>query len=148
MDKTSTLLLIIPIFLIVECGSKKETAQNNENPSAKDTSIVMTSDTIPQPPPPPPGLAPGQAKIRGEVISHDNEIKSTLSLRIEKVLGYGPATPPIAVNDTLVVHLTAQSQNEINIGKIVSAVISYRQQLDDSKSTPLWTFVSFEEDPN
>lgn len=149
MDKASALLLLIPILLLLECGSKKETSQKEDSSSANETTAVMNSDTIPQaPPPPPPALAPGHAKVRAEITGQDFDTKGTLSLKVKEVLGYGPATPPIAVNDTLAVRYTTQGQDKINIGKIVSAVISYRQQLDSSKSSPLWTFVSFEEDPN
>lgn len=110
----------------------------------------MSSDTTPtpQPPPPPPGPAPGQAKISGTVVAIDQK-EAVLKLEVKKVLGYGASTPPVAVSDTLRVHYTGNDQNEISIGKIVTAVISYRYQLDDSgSSSPLWSLVSFEAEPN
>lgn len=108
----------------------------------------MKSDTVPQPPLPPPGLAPGQAKVKAEITAIDKNKPGTLNLKVENILGYGAATPPIAIADTLEVHYNGSDQNEISIGKIVSLVISYRYRLDDTANSPLWTFVSFDKDPN
>lgn len=113
------------------------------------------SDTIPEITPPPPALAPGHAKVLAVITTFDRVQMNTrkeegrLLLKVKKVLGYGAATPPIAVSDTLKVGIGNPEEIEIHIGKIVSAVISYQERPNINFSHALpWTLVTLEVDSN
>lgn len=131
------------------CSTDKKVSKNTETfESTKDT-FAVKPDTIPTPEPPPPGLAPGQAKIKGEIIEfRDAEGTSNgiMIINVEKVLGYGSSTPPISVSDTIEVNTGSLEPNEIEIGKIVSTVISYQLMLVDSGKSSRWTLVKLEKD--
>lgn len=150
MNRLAVLLIFFGISIILGCAIKEETVRKGHTSSSIKAIYAMSSDTIPdpKPPPPPPGLAPGQAKVKGKVIETDKQNGHLLQLNVEEVLGYGASTPPIAVSDTLSIQYVESFRDEIRIGKIVSAVLSYRHQLEESGNSPLWMLVRFDEEPN
>ena len=133
------------------CSSdKKDTDKTKTVKSTTDT-LQVKSDTIPTPDPPPPGLAPGQVKVQGEVTGFRNAnaegtSKGILIINVDKVLGYGSSTPPIAASDSIEVITGSLDPKEIKIGKIVSAVISYQLMLGDSAKSSRWRLVKLEKD--
>lgn len=132
------------------CESDKENSQKTKELTSTEDTAQVNSDTIPTPPPPPPGLPPGQAKIKGEVIEFrkkaDNSSSRVLTIRVNKVLGYGASTPPIAVTDSLEIIAGNLEQKDIEIGKIVFAVISYQLIIGDSDRPSRWNLVKLEKD--
>lgn len=144
-------IFFISILLLWNPGcssEKKDPNKANTLKSYQDT-LQVKSDTIPTPDPPPPGLAPGQAKIEGEVIGfHDPEKVSNgvIIIKVEKVLGYGPSTPPIAASDSVEVISGSLDPKKFKIGKIVSAILSYQLMLGDSGKSSRWTLVKLEKD--
>lgn len=144
--------LIFSLLLISGCGANKKSSQQEKNlVSAQDT-VKMSSDTIPKPSPPPPGLPPGEARVRGEIVEvgnqTNNQNSSFFKIKVNRVLGYGSSTPPVGTADTLLVNMRVADQNHFKIGKIVSAVISYRQLPGDSGNSSRWTLVTLEKDSN
>ncbi|MDX1586839.1 MAG: hypothetical protein R3222_08845 [Balneolaceae bacterium] len=107
---------------------------------------------MPKPTPPPPGLPPGEAKVEGEIVETTyptgESSAAVIKIRVIKVLGYGASTPPVGTSDTLKVSSRNADQNEFKIGKIVSAVISYRQLPGQSGESSQWTLVKLEKDSN
>lgn len=132
------------------CESDKENSQKTKELTSTEDTVQVNSDTIPTPPPPPPGLPPGQAKIKGEVIEFREKVETSSSyivtIRVNKVLGYGASTPPIAVTDSLEIIGGNLEQKDIEIGKIVSAVISYQLIIGDSDRPSRWNLVKLEKD--
>jgi hypothetical protein len=132
------------------CSSDKDNSQKTKALTSIEDTTQVNSDTIPTPPPPPPGLPPGQAKIEGKVIefqkNKENSSSQTITIKVNRVLGYGSSTPPIAVTDSLEVESNKLDDKELEIGKIVSAVISYQLMLGDSGEPHRWTLVKLEKD--
>lgn len=129
------------------CNSDKDNSQETKELTSTEDTAQVNSDTIPTPPPPPPGLPPGHAKIEGEVVELPKKEKSSsqmVTIKVNKVLGYGSSTPPIAVTDSLNVQADSFDEKEVKIGKIVSAVISYQLMLGDSGESHRWTLVKLE----
>lgn len=73
--------------------------------SAADTSTTDTSTTGPiGGDPPPPAPPPGTARVRGTVVSCDTTARpSRCRIRIETVVGYGSATPPLGTGERTIV---------------------------------------------
>lgn len=132
------------------CNSNKGNSHNTKELTPTEDTAKVNSDTIPTPPPPPPGLPPGQAKIEGEVIefqkNKENSTSQTITIKVNRVLGYGSTTPPIGLTDSLEVESNNLDDKELEIGKIVSAVISYQLMLGDSGKSHRWTLVKLEKD--
>jgi hypothetical protein len=152
LKRSTILVLFLGLSLILGCGSDKKTVKEKQQTSNAESSIAMSSDTTPtpnaQPPPSPPTLPPGQARIKGEIMEIGERADDFIKLKVVQILGYGPATRPLTVSDTLKIAYTRDDQKGIKIGKIVIAVISYRHQLENSESSPLWTLVRFDEEMN
>ncbi len=147
----STWILIISMLFLWNpgCSSEKKDPDKAKTVKSTEDTLQVKSDTIPTPDPPPQGLAPGQAKIEGEIISfHDPEETSNgvVTIKVKKVLGYGPSTPPITVSDSMEVTSGSLDPKKFKIGKIVSAILSYQPMLGDSGKASRWTLVKLEKD--
>lgn len=143
------------LFTGMACTGNKEASQSSEQSGSnlRDTQTVSQSDTVPvpTPPPPQPGLPPGQAMVKGEIVEYyarENPSSAYFILKVNKILGYGSSTPPIAATDTIRIFLAGQQEKLPKIGKIVNSVISYRLELSDSTGTPRWTLIKFLQDSN
>jgi len=145
-------LLSLCLLWITGCSSQKKNSRKGENQISVQDTVKTNSDSMPTPAPPPPGLPPGQAKIKGEIVEagelSDSPGTYYLKLKVDQVLGYGASVPPVGTTDTLTVMARGSDQNRYKIGKIVSAVISYRQLLGDSGNSSRWTLVKLENDSN
>lgn len=144
--------LSICLFYNTGCSSNKTGSQKDNNLSSSADTIQTQSDTMPKPEPPPPGLPPGQAKVRGKVVEigkpSADSTSAYLIINVKQVLGYGASTPPVGTSDSLKIISRGLVQNNLKIGKIVSAVISYQQLLGDSGNSTRWTLVKLESDFN
>lgn len=141
-------IISFSVFWARGCGSEKDTSKNARTVNYQSDTTDVSSDTIPQPPPPPPGLPPGQAKVKGKIIAITKYTEDTssgyLTLKVDKVLGYGSSTPPIARNDSIRITSTNLEQDDIQIRKIVTATITYRLVLDDTGRSSRWTLIKLE----
>ena len=96
------LFLALSILFILSCSSCN--TSKTEQPS-KDTVKHFPKKHFEL-------LAPGTAKIKGILTSYQKKNGKTLcKIFVTKVLGYGPTTPPIAVNSDLLVSLTNEKVN-------------------------------------
>lgn len=147
--------IIISLFILAQqgCGSKKNSAKTNgaSNYHKTDSSVVHPpSDSMPKPVPPPPGLPPGHAMIEGEVIKivrvGNSTSESQITIKITDVLGYGSSTPALASEDSIEVRVTNLQQKDIQIGKFVTAVLSYQLMLGETGSSSRWALVKVEQD--
>lgn len=108
------LILFGTICVVVGCrGSEPERVPEHPNAdtttgkAAVDSSGQDTTsaepDTVKRPGPVPPGPAPGTARVRAVVTSCDTTGTVThCQLRIDEVLAYGSATPPIGAGERTV----------------------------------------------
>ena len=139
---SSGAILIIFILLHACSTTKEKPANSAENSDSVNTVTKTQTDTIPKPPPPPePGLAPGQAKVMGNI----GQISSRhLDLKVTKIEGYGSSTPPIALQDTITIGLseqTVQKNKQLKVGSEVTLLIFSNIPLEGKSSPPPWSLV-------
>ena len=144
--------LITALFagFISSCGSSQKNAGQNTPDAPEPVLADANRDTIPDgPPPPPPGPAPDHVKLKGILLDitdpagDDNGKGATIRLIVHSVEAYGSSTPPVAVSDTLKIHASRSMSRDIQnlIGKIVPAMISYRQVPLSGSDVPSWYLV-------
>lgn len=126
MKQLPAIALLAAGLILGGCSTSKNES-DNETPMKS----VASDTTDSLPPPPGPGLAPGTAKIRGTFIESTDSTR--LDIKVEEVLGYGSATPPIAVGDTLTVRISAKAKHTLDyIRELTSfiTIISHQQAPD------------------
>lgn len=146
-------ICLASLIIIQACESSDNRSgkESGEAAGSADSSAIMHDDSILQVPPPPgPGLAPGRAKILGELKniseSTDGKENAVITIVVRRVIGYGPSTPPLANNVSVRVVAT-ELRNEINnlkSGKIITAIISYQQTVLGGDESPDWSLVAVE----
>lgn len=123
------------------------TAAQGFNSEPNNMQQEAISDTLPQPDQ--PELAPGTARIKGNVLSisepEEADGKYRLAVQVEEVLNYGSSTPPIAQSDTLQI-ASYESPEGARKCQNMTAIISYRQLMTEFEEDPaLWLLVKIEE---
>lgn len=147
------LLLVIAVWAIYFFSRKAERNGKQKTPPRIDTSfssqrpsITADSDTIP---PVAEKIAPGTALVQAQVVSvdYEDEIPARITLKVNKVLGYGPATPPIAPESRLSIHVLGfvkannQYKDTFKKGTNIQAVLVHQKglKLQGSDSGDSWT---------
>lgn len=139
---------LIFLIFVPGCDASKKNQKNSAVDSTYTDSIAMQSDSLP--PPSEPGPSPGHARIQAEPIDITDATPGKnyviVTFRITKVEGYGASTPPLAVSDSVNVRASKSivEGKAISLGKIVTAVISYRQFVLGEDSSPKWTLVTLD----
>jgi len=89
------------LCFIVACSSSRNEIQEQEE-------IPPSS-----PPPPVVPLSPESAKVDAYILEYNEKGENLICrIRIEKVLAYGPATPPVASGSNLSVEISNKLLNE------------------------------------
>lgn len=141
--RAALLFLVFSTFFILSCSSCK-ISKNDQ--ALKDTVNHFPTKHFET-------LAPGTARIEGTLTSYQNKDGKTLcKIFVKKVLGYGPATSPIAVNSNLLISLTNEKRNGLGIslpelqksGKIIKLkIINRKAPVNSNKSVEIWKAIKF-----
>lgn len=112
MDVNNRVLTIVAMVLVVAGGAylwstieepknEVEAKQSDSVASAERPSFGAQQDTVP--PPVGESLSPGTAMVRVNILSveYEGEQPSRMVGAVQKVLGYGSSTAPLAVNKEL-----------------------------------------------
>jgi hypothetical protein len=121
---------------------------------SNDTSTAM-SDSVDRPDPPPPGPAPGTAHVRAEITSCDAASSPVrCQVRVEEVLGYGSATPPLSPGErtvglasSLLADRSVAALDTLGVRTFVLKHAGDRPDLGDQSAeepSPEWTILSIE----
>jgi hypothetical protein len=132
--KKYILSIIFALFTFVGCSSEKDLQVDEMH----DISKI-------QPPPPPPGtLSPGSAIIIAELVSYEKHEKGAVcNIKVKEVLGYGPATKPIAVGEEMTINISEKvvhdyQENKKELEKGAEMEIQVRQ-FDSRDAKTSWS---------
>lgn len=118
---------------------------------AINSALVISNDTLPTAPRVLPGLAPETAKVKARLLHKAPHAKKTgslvLSLKINKVLGYGANTPLIAPGDTLKANYILNNETPTTNKELVYT-LSYKKNLNkgNKKSIISWYVMATKRD--
>lgn len=99
---------LILIFLLIGLGVQSCCSSRCSAPQQQEQKTVKT-EIPPALPPAPVSLAPGTARIVAVPVSFDRQV---CVLKVEKVLGYGMATPPVAVGSEIRLELKPEQEQQ------------------------------------
>lgn len=141
------------MLLLHSCKNTENRSSNNTGDNNTDTLSQMDEvqkDTVPMPPPPKGGIAPGQVRVKAEIVAplsspqadQPDSVK-ILRLHVRSILDYGPSTPPIAPGDTLDILMT-NDRNDLKEGFLIQAKLQHNISSENEKSDPEWSLISIE----
>ena len=170
MNKSKSLLTIL-VVLLLGLGwylLSKDSAQDSpksapaygdsmadpERPvfsAQEDTLKEDTTEGQTTPPPVGQDLAPGTALVKVTVISDDYDRQANMALTVKavEILGYGPATSPIAAQQELEIRVerflknNSDYENLMQKGKTLTIVISSEKEMNlgDSPGKESWSLI-------
>jgi len=147
------ILLVFAIWVIYYFARNTEHAEERKTPPQADISVSSERPSITAGPDtlPPVGekIAPGTALVQAKILSveYKDDLPARISLHINKVLGYGPATPPIAPDSRLSINVLRfvrandKYKDSFKKGTTIQAVLIHQKQLKlkESDSGDSWT---------